>query len=399
MKTTLLLLVGVSAISEQQKRTVECSLNGFITMKKGQQHNTTLQQCECFQGWKGNTCNELHLIPVNEKTKLLGYKEEMTSSWGGSIVQEQGDKGTNKYHMFVSRFSNHCGLDAWQSNSEIIHATTDDIGNLPFRYEEVLFPVFSHNPLVTRSPGDGNWVIFFEMADPPPCGYSTCDCYNGTTTDECNEMNDFDCPLNLQNWPSYMSYSKSLNGPWSSPQMIPIFSKGGDFNLSPIINADGSLYGLWRDGIGDPWVSHLRSFTAKHYLDVFSYRKNDTDIWPDLDVAAVEDPFLYRDSDDYYHAIFHDMQNECRHLGVANGTGSCGGHGFSPDGGATWHYSSDPLTFDGFVQNEDGTNDTYTRRERPHLVFDQENNILALSTAVMFGDLDESFTHLQFVAN
>jgi len=375
-------------VAHSQSLSVNCSLNGHF-------NSGDTSTCICDHQWKGETCNQLNL-----GVSTPGYHRTTdnvnVSSWGGSVIFSPS---TSTFHMFAAEFTNHCGLDAWQSNSMIIHATSKNL-SAAFQFDEILFPVFAHNPIVVFAPSTSQqYVMYFEASHPPPCGFTICTCDNGQTTDQCNEMNDFDCTDG--NWPSYFSHSDSLDGPWSEPTLIPNFSKGGDFNLSPIIRDDNSLFGLWRDGTidntpdGPHWKSHLRTFTATDWRDPNSYVLNYTDIFPSLDVAGTEDPHLYQDREGNFHAVLHDMQGaECKNLGAADGSGSCGSHLFSADG-VNWHYNSieaDGLTYGGIVGGE-----IFTRRERPHLIFDERGEIIALSTSAMFGTSDESFTHIQLI--
>ena len=41
-------------------------------------------------------------------------------SWGGSVVRD--DAGL--YHLFAASFVNHCGLNAWETNSQVLHAVS-----------------------------------------------------------------------------------------------------------------------------------------------------------------------------------------------------------------------------------------------------------------------------------
>ena len=49
------------------------------------------------------------------------YDEVGNSSWGGSIVEYEGT-----WHMIAARMVGHCGLGAWEQNSEIVRATAAD---------------------------------------------------------------------------------------------------------------------------------------------------------------------------------------------------------------------------------------------------------------------------------
>ena len=52
-----------------------------------------------------------------------------------------------------------CGINAWESNSRIVHIVADSpLG--PFTRKEVMAPVFAHEPGVQRGPG-GEWVMLY----------------------------------------------------------------------------------------------------------------------------------------------------------------------------------------------------------------------------------------------
>ena len=40
-------------------------------------------------------------------------------TWGGSVIK--GDDGT--YHMFVMHLVDHCGIQCYQTNGQVLHAT------------------------------------------------------------------------------------------------------------------------------------------------------------------------------------------------------------------------------------------------------------------------------------
>ena len=92
------------------------------------------------------------------------------------------------------------------------------------------------------------------------------------------------------------------------------------------------------------------------------------------DDSNVEDPFLWRDKQGRFHALFHNME-------PTDGTAYCGTHAFSSDG-ANWIAGG--WTYGGSVQFTDGSNFTFSRRERPHLLFDGFTPV-GLSNGVQYG--------------
>lgn len=71
-------------------------------------------RCECFAGWKGQTCEILDLLPVDPERVGLVLPNHDSSTWGGSVVYHDG-----LYHMFASEILYNCGLYSWTTNSQV----------------------------------------------------------------------------------------------------------------------------------------------------------------------------------------------------------------------------------------------------------------------------------------
>ena len=82
-----------------------------------------------------------------------GIRRPKQGSWGGSVI-----KSGDTYHMYFSDFKDGCSLDAWQSASQIRHATSKSATG-PFEPADVVTPVFAHNPTV-QDTTDGHYVIY-----------------------------------------------------------------------------------------------------------------------------------------------------------------------------------------------------------------------------------------------
>ena len=362
----------------------------------------------------GSHCDVLAFTAAERRSGYVRIQDGAnTSSWGASVLYSEVDQ---RWHMWVTEMINHCGLNAWQSNSRIVHA----ISNTAFgEYEFVdeVMPVFAANPAVVRGE-NGEWIMLFEHSDPPPCNFSICKCYNGSTTKQCNAAQAAkDCDYNKARWPSWLSYAWDANGPWSTPEIIPVFrdtGDQGDFNISPIIFGNGSALFMYRWGGGEPYESHLRLGQAGNWRDVSSYTiDNSTDIFPGLPTGGFEDPFLYRDHLGGFHALVHSMVGEktCHRLAALDGRGSCGAHIFSTDG-IHWHMHATSGAYTGAVhfaadlqRHIPAVDVTVIRRERPYVlfkpgkcgpdVFEPCGEPLAVLTAAMYPPEDGSFTLLQ----
>ena len=382
----------------------DCSLNGICDDR----------QCACEAAWTGPQCDRLAFTAA---LRHSGYRHKSlsgtnTSSWGGSVLHSETDR---RWHMWTSEIINNCGLNAWQSNSRIVHTVSDEPTG-EFTFVDEVVPVFAHNPTVVRGE-KGEYVMLFEYSEHHPCGFQTCSCDNGTTTQACIARQAArHCDYNRARWPSYMAFASDANGPWSEPELIPIFRDvggQGDFNLSPIIFPNGSALILYRWGGGTPYESHLRLGHAVHWRNVSSYTiSNATDLFPGLPTGGFEDPFAYRDARGRFHALIHSMVGEesCHRLGDPSGKGACGAHIFSEDG-LTWHTHAVSGAYNGTVNfAADATAAAerliFTRRERPHAIFAPGScgggsvlapcgEPLAVTTSVVYPPLDGSFTLLQ----
>lgn len=97
--------------------------------------------------------------------------------------------------------------------------------------------------------------------------------------------------------------------------------------------------------------------------------------------SGVEDPFLYLDDDEVFHAIFHNqIEYDDERL--------CGAHAFSADG-VSWEFGG---TAWGnrveFLGGSSVASYAFSRRERPHFVFGDPRaprRITALTTGVQYG--------------
>ena len=70
------------------------------------------------------------------------YHNASLWSWGGSVI---GPLADGRYHLYAAAFTEGCGLTAWETNSEVIHAVSaTPLG--PFAFSDVAIPPYAHNP-------------------------------------------------------------------------------------------------------------------------------------------------------------------------------------------------------------------------------------------------------------
>ena len=100
----------------------------------------------------------------------VGFKHtdstgQRVSSWGGSVLYDADD---GKYHMWAAEMSENTGIKAWETNSRVVHAVADGPSSasaasssaMPFEFvrKEEVWPVFAHEPTVSRAP-TGEYVV------------------------------------------------------------------------------------------------------------------------------------------------------------------------------------------------------------------------------------------------
>eukprot|EP01061_Rhynchopus_euleeides_P015551 TRINITY_DN2650_c0_g1_i1.p1 TRINITY_DN2650_c0_g1~~TRINITY_DN2650_c0_g1_i1.p1 ORF type:complete len:474 (+),score=194.63 TRINITY_DN2650_c0_g1_i1:320-1741(+) len=356
------------------KSDANCQFNGEC--------NTATGQCSCEVGWGGPRCQELQLLPA---VKGAGYNKsaEHISSWGGTVLMDK--KNTNndtKYHMYIAEMEEHCGLNSWVVNSVLTHAQSTKGADGPYEKKAVLSGAFSHEPNAMMGP-NGEFAMFYSYYN-----YSVplCQCEDGSTPPGC------DGPV-LQVRQEVLAYSETPEGPfktcvvWEDRAKNPPLTPTDDTNLAGVVLSNGSFIGMmrhWDDGFGS--VMHL--VTAQDWKNCSGYTIQQALLFPQLPLAGAEDPFVYLDCKGRFHAIFHNKS-------PGNADAVVGAHAYS-ENGLDWIFAGS--IYDNVVHNADGTTDVFSRRERPHFIFaDDECTPVALTTGVVYGGKygDASYTHLQ----
>eukprot|EP01084_Bolivina_argentea_P160392 279305_1 len=346
------------------KTDYDCSLNGKC--------DTTTGNCTCRTGWNGYKCHFISFLPSNKKSGYFApYGSYPSTSWGGSI---QYDKVTNKYIMLVAVMEYNCGINSWRTNSQIVFASTNDNNwNSEYIGKNAILYAFAHSPDIIYAPDTDEMVLIHvrntsATGEPtPPCKT----CKNGTTASNCNtHQSDSETTtlitISSQDFNQGYDISK-----WSKPIAIDALGHG-DSNFAAVINKDSSLVGMIRG----------RVISASNWKDNTTYKVLGN---PFPYCTSTEDFYVYKDCNGNYHALFHNMDpNDDQAL--------CGAHAYSMDG-VNWQYGG--LAFSNEVEFTDGTKFTFSRRERPHLIFDSDRcTPVALTSAAEYYH-DKSFTLLQ----
>jgi hypothetical protein len=331
-----------------------CSLNGKCV--EGNTAGSTA--CHCSTGWHGDRCELLKLAPVDRH--VLGFNPNDAlnggnmSSWGGSIQQVDG-----VWHMWASRFDNHCGVSTYLLNSRVVHAvsTTDSVLG-PYKEKESVVPPFAHEPDVVRAPtgelvmisvhGDLSMLKNGSRTGPyKPCECTVAGVPTGPCPGGCNSCHIQSPTLTVASTPE---------GPWNT---TPIWPGGGE-NPSIWITKDGALWGMSRGGHMSAYAADWANISGwTHTIPESNATNSFMSSSPDA-----EDPYLYQDENDNWHALLHSLEGPHMVGGVKGAL--VGTHAFSTDG-LGWMYTG--VAYTNEVNLTDGTALQLNRRERPHLVF------------------------------
>ena len=394
---------------------LDCSLNGICSADGA---------CTCDQGWTGSSCDSLDLLPAR---RVNGYKIPGRSSWGGSIVKDDDD---GKYHMFVEEIVNGCGLNTYARNMRIAHAVSEsDNADGPYHPTNLVTNYSASTPHAVRDPSSGDWLVFGTGCGtasclPVPgtdCGKgitaATADLYpcpphsNGTTAAPVvglGHAQPCTCPVAGQktpgpecavDWGTNVWRSTSPDGPWelTAPLLDIGHPKLSHADGTPVVFANpsglvlgnGSTVLLFRD-----YLQNLK-FPATNTIGLAvskaGWRGPYTKVRPQIFPNAAEDPHVYRDHRGHWHMLAHSLcarWPDCPDVG---------GHAASVDG-VTWRYTTS-AAFSTTVAFEGGESVTFSRRERPELVLDDEGRPSYLVTGVVEkgggGMEDRSWTLVQ----
>jgi hypothetical protein len=160
----------------------------------------------------------------------------------------------------------------------------------------------------------------------------------------------------------------NVTGPWRrSDKVVMNFS-----NPAPLVREDGSIYCFGRKSVKNVRIG--QAFTAPTYEGPYTLANDGSNLLPDD--CELEDPTIWW-ANDQYNVIVTDFGP-----GRATGITKAGAQYFSKDGVHYQLMSPEPV-FTKTVQFDDGSSETFARRERPFAYADEQGKVVAFFTACM----------------
>lgn len=254
--------------------------------------------------------------------------------WCSSVI-----KVGDTFHMFASRWPAQYGMGGWTKYSECVRATSTNLCG-PYQFQEVVLQKRPdgwdksrvHNVKIVRA--GGKYVIYY---------------------------------INSANETGY-AVSDSVNGPWTRSDK-PVIKAS---NPAILVCADQSIYVLCRLRDGSD-VNRGVGFTAPNYQGPYTVLENGANLLPNG--GELEDPTIWW-ANNQYNVLLNDWK------GRATGTFKAGAQYFSKDGVHYTLMTREPV-FTKTVEYDDGTSETFSRRERPFVYTNDKGEVTALFSACL----------------
>jgi hypothetical protein len=266
--------------------------------------------------------------------KQGGFAMDGYFLWCSSVI-----KVGDTYHMFASRWPAQFGMGGWTKYSECVRATSTNLYG-PYTFQEVVLQKRAdkwdnsrvHNVKIVK---DGDKFLLFYINSANQTGYAVAD---------------------------------AVTGPWTRLNQPVIRAS----NPAPLVRPDGSLYVFCRlrDGAS---VNRGIAFTAPDYHGTYTPVANGDNLLENND--ELEDPTIWW-ADNQYNILLNDWK------GKATGIVKAGAQYFSRDGVRYQLVSHEPV-FTKTVPYDDGTSETFSRRERPFVYVNEQGEVVALFTACL----------------
>ena len=253
--------------------------------------------------------------------------------WCSSVI-----KVGDTYHMFASRWPAEYGLGGWTRYSECVRAESRDLLG-PYEFKEVVLQKRPdnwdnsriHNVKIVKA---GDKFVLYHIDTANETGYAVAD---------------------------------AVTGPWKRLDK-PVMKVS---NPAILVRPDNSIYVFGRLKVGD--VNRGVAFEAKTYEGPYKPIASGDNLLPNDN--ELEDPTIWW-ANNQYNVLLNDWK------GKATGTVKAGAQYFSKDGVKYELMSAEPV-FSKTVKFDDGSEETFARRERPFVYTNEKGQVLALFTACL----------------
>lgn len=254
--------------------------------------------------------------------------------WCSSVI-----KVGDTYQMFASRWPAQYGLGGWTKYSECVRATATNLLG-PYQFQEVVLQKRTnnwdnsrvHNVKIVKA---GNKFVLFYINSANQTGYAVAD---------------------------------TVTGPWTRSDKPVIHAS----NPAPLVRPDGSVYVFCRlkDSAN---VNRGVAFTAPTFAGPYSAVANGDNLLENG--GELEDPTIWW-ANNQYNLLVNDWKSH------ATGIFKAGAQYFSKDGVHYQLMSREPV-FTKTVPYDNGTSETFNRRERPFVFTNEKGEVIALFTACL----------------
>lgn len=271
------------------------------------------------------------LLPA---VKNGGFRMDGYMLWCSSVL-----KIGDRYQMFASRWPAKYGMAGWTRYSECVRATSTNLFG-PYQFQQVVLRKRPdhwdnsrvHNVKIVKA---GSKYVIFYINTANETGYAVAD---------------------------------SITGPWTRSDRPVIRAS----NPAPLVRPEGSIYVFCRlrDSAG---VNRGVAFTAPSYRGPYTVLDQGANLLPDGD--ELEDPTIWW-ADNQYNILVNDWKSH------ATGIFKAGAQYWSKDG-IHYHLVSRRPVFTKTVIYDDGSTETFRRRERPFVYVNEKGEALALFTACL----------------
>lgn len=263
-----------------------------------------------------------------------GFRMDGQILWCPSVI-----KVGDVYHLFASRWPAEHGLGGWTKYSECVRATSTNLLG-PYTFQEIVLQKRPnkwdnsrvHNVKIVKA---GDKFVLFYIDTANETGFAT---------------------------------AETITGPWTR-QDRPAMRVS---NPAVLVKPDLSIYviGRLRDSAE---VNRGIAFTAPNYSGPYTLVANGDNLLPDN--AELEDPTIWW-ANGQYNVLLNDWK------GKATGISKAGAQYLSKDGIHYTLLSREPV-FTKTVPFDDGSTETFSRRERPFIYVNEQGEAMALFTACL----------------